>query len=444
MKIYEAGVAMSKRWISICVFLVSAPLWAQNSLTLSEAWDIALENNISLQLQEKAIRQAQKEVSAQKTGYLPSFSAMATFNYQSELPTLVLPFSLPGVQSGIKIGVEDQYDLGVAVNQPIFTGFRTTNLVKAARETEQAQTIQKTSAKNQLLLQSGMLYYDLQLNLTQQAVLQEAIQRVDYHLQQVRNFYFAAQAAAFDTLEAANRKLLYQSQLQNLKNVYRVQLTKFRHVLNTGELVDVDRQSIENVDLSLAQLDGFLAAALRNRPELMQIMALQRAESYRAKSLSSAYFPQVYASASYHYARPGVNFFASNWMTFYTLGVGLQWEFWNWNRDRRRVEQSRLEYQKLDLQSQQLLLDVKQQVTEAYEMLQSTRDQILLQRRIVAQEHERYRITENTYVEGLATNLDLSTAETSLIDAELQLQQNYILWYQYRLQLDFATGGIGK
>jgi outer membrane protein TolC len=62
----------------------------------------------------------------------------------------------------------------------------------------------------------------------------------------------------------------------------------------------------------------------------------------------------------------------------------------------------------------------------------------------VAQERERYRITENKYSEGLATNLDLSTAETSLIEAELQLQQNYIRWYQYHLQLDFATGGIGQ
>jgi len=435
---------MLKRWILINVFLVSMPVWAQNSLTLPEAWDIALENNISLQQQEKAIQQAQKEVSVQKTGYLPSFSALASFNYQSELPTLVLPFSLPGVEPGIEIGVKDQYDLGVAVNQPIFTGFRTMNLIKAAREREQAQKIQKTSTKNQLLLQSGLIYYELQLNLTQQAVLQEAIQRVDYHLQQVRNFYFAAQAAAFDTLEAANRKLLYQSQLQNLRNVYRVQLTKFRHVLNTEQMIDIERQSIENIDLSLAPLDDFMAAASLNRPELRQIMALQQAEGYRAKSLRSAYYPQVYASASYHYGRPGINFFDDKWMNFYTFGVGLQWEFWNWNRDRRRVEQSKLEYQKLDLQSQQLLLDIKQQVTEAYEMLQSTRDQIHFQRQIVSQEQERYRITENKYGEGLATNLDLSTAETSLIEAELQLQQNYIRWYQYRLQLDFAIGEIGE
>lgn len=424
--------------------LALLPALAQTTVTLPEAWNIALENNLTLQQQQKAIQQAREEVAIQKTGYLPVFNGSAAFYYQSDLPTLEVPFPILGREFTSEIGVKDQYNLGLAVNQPIFTGFRIRNLVKAAREREQAQALQDSTLRRQLLLQTGSIFYRLQLDLTQQKVLEEAIRRVDYRLQQARNLFYAGQAAAFDTLEVANRKLQYQSQLQNLRNLYRVLLTQFRHVLNTEAPLDVERLAIETVELSLESADDYLAVAAAHRPELKQLAALQQAELYRSRSLQSAYFPQVYANASYHYARPGVNFFSDEWMTYYTFGVGLQWEIWNWSRDRRRVQQSRLEYDKLDLQSRQLLQNVRQQVTEAYEYLQTAREQILFQRRIVAQEMERYRITESKYAEGQAANLDVSAAETSLLEAELLLQQNYIQWYQYKLQLDFATGAIGQ
>lgn len=438
------GTAMFNSRYLLLTILALLPARGQTTVTLPEAWNIALENNLTLQQQQKAIHQAREEVAIQKTGYLPVFSGSATFSYQSELPRLELPIPILNRDFTAEVGVKEQYHLGLAVNQPIFTGFRIRNLVKAAREREQAQALQDSTLRRQLLLQTGLLFYQLQLNLIQQEVLQEGIRRVDYRLQQARHLFHAEQAAAFDTLEVANRKLQYQSQLHHLRNLYRVLLTQFRHVLNTEAPLDVERLAVETVDLSLKSADGYLAVALAHRPELKQLAALQQAEFYRSRSLQSAYFPQIYASASYHYARPGVNFFSDKWMTYYTFGVGLQWEIWNWNRDRLRVQQSRLEYDKLDLQSRQLLQTVRQQVIEAYEYLQTAREQILFQRQIVAQERERYRITESKYAEGQTANLEVSAAETSLLEAELLLQQNYIQWYQYKLQLDFATGVIGE
>ncbi|MCB0297956.1 MAG: TolC family protein, partial [Calditrichaeota bacterium] len=113
-------------------------------------------------------------------------------------------------------------------------------------------------------------------------------------------------------------------------------------------------------------------------------------------------------------------------------------------QDRRQVQQAHMAERKLDLQRQQLTLDIRQQVTEAYELLDNARQQILLQQRLVLQERERYRITENQYHEGLVSNLDLSSAERTLSAAELLLQDYYIQWHRQRLQLSFATGTIGE
>ncbi|MCX5801860.1 MAG: TolC family protein [Candidatus Eisenbacteria bacterium] len=420
----------------------TAPL---QSLTLEDAWRIALSNNLSLQQQETLLRQAGEELSIQKAGLLPSLSTIATYSYTSEVATFRVPISLPGIPPiEIEAGTKNRYDVAAQIDQPLFTGFRTLNLVKSASEQFRAQSAQKDIVSNQILLQVGLLYYQMQLDYLQQRVLEQAIQRADHHLEKARSFYAAEQATAFDTLEVANRELQLQSQLEELQDLHPILVSKLVHLLNLEYTPDVPEMSLENADLTLRDLSEYQIVAAANRPELKQIEFAQRGQSFRVKALKSAYFPQLYASASYHRARPGVNYFRDEWMDYYTVGLNLRWQLWNWKQDQRQVEKARLDCERLDLQSQQLLLDVRQQVTEAFQQLQAVKQQIELQRRLVTQERERYRITKENYEQGYATSLDLSTAENTLTSAELTLKQDYVEWLQYRLQLQFATGKIGK
>ncbi len=435
-----------------CMFLLFF-LWVHTalaggpspSLSLKQAWEMMLANNLNLQQLDQKLRQLQLEERIQKTQFLPSFGTSVSYHYISETARLTLPFQIPGVpMRDIEAGVKNQYDLAVFVNQPIFTGFRTRNLVKLAQSQKQATQLQKKILQNQLLFQTGQLYYSIQLNLLQQQVLQKSIERVGLQLQKVRNFFLADQATAFDTLEVANRKLQLQNQRQKLRSLQLILLSKLRHVLNAETLPTIQPIAPEKTSLKLDSLGYFLDQAWAYRPELQRLASLQKAQSFRIKATQSALLPQVYANFSYHYAKPGVNFFANEWMSYYTVGVNLQWQLWNWKRDQYRVQQARLEMQNLSLEQQNLVREIQQQVEEAYQHLQTTREQIQLQKQFVAQERERYRITENRYDQGLATPLDLRSAENSLTGAELQLQQNYIEWFQFRLQLEVATGEIGK
>lgn len=423
---------------------LNASVFAQRLLTLDDAWQMVLRNNLTLRQQLKVIEQTAEEVRIQRTGYLPTLGITGGYQHFSETAEIELPFNLPNTPSTIQAGVNNRYDLAATLQQPIFTGFRTRNLVKAAQQQRFAQQIQREVVQNQLRLQVGLAFYQLQYNRNQQSVLAESIRRADNQLQLTRSLFRAAQIAAFDTLEVANRKLQLETQLQQLKNLYQVQLSQFRFLLNTDEPVDVKPIVLESVDLTQTDLTAAQTEAIKMRPELQQIAALQNAQKKRTGAIKSQFFPQIFAEAAYHYSRPGVNFFRDEWMDYYTLSVGLQWEIWNWGKSRRQVVQSRMESQKLSLKEQQLVNDIRRQVTEAAEMLETTREQIRLQRQLAAQEKERYRIAKNAFEQGQATSLDLQNAETALTQAELLLRQRYIEWRQLKLQLVFATGEIGK
>lgn len=429
------------RWCTLIALLQA--VWGQENLTLAQAWEIAIANNLNLQQQAQDLRSAETEVQIRKADYLPAVTAGASYHYVSELARLEFPASLPGLPGQIEAGANNQYDLSLNLRQTLFSGFLIRNRVRAAESLANAEQLRAEMTRQQLLLQVGRLYYEIQSNLTRQAVLQEGIARIDNHLRLVRNFFHAGQAAAFDTLEAANRKLEQQNQLKNLENLQRILLTQFRFALNAPEPV-----TVQPLNLAAAQppetLEHFLNEALSQRPEMRYLELLARAGEYRTGAARSRYFPQLAANAAWHYARPGVNFFRDEWMDYYTVSLSMRWDIWNWGQDRRQVQQSRLAERKLDLQRRQMALDIRQQVTEAYEFLDNARQQIQLQQRLVLQERERYRITENQFNEGLVSNLDLSSAERSLSAAELLLQDYYIQWHRQRLQLRFATGTIGE
>jgi outer membrane protein len=421
--------------------LLCPALFAQEILTLDRVWDIALQYNLTLKQESQSLDQAGREIDIQTGTYLPSLGLSSYYQYQSELARVELPF--PGFPA-IQAGAHNQYDLTAFIQQPVFRGFRTRYSVQGARKKYQLQSLQQTVQKNSLLLQSAQLFFDLHLNLLQQQVLRESINRTALQLERLQNLLAAQQISAFDTLEIANHKLDQQNRLQIARDQNKILQSKLEYLLNIPSLPDMDPQLDIDTDFGLKTLDEYQSLALNKRPELQQLSVSAQLQQSITNVLKAGYYPQITAQFAYHYARPGVNIFKDEWMKYYNVTVGLQWELWNWNRDANKVQQAILERQKLDTEHQKLVNDVQQQVKEVYLNLQSIAQQILLQQRLVEQENERYRITQEKFQQGAMTSLDLNTAEHALTEAQLRLQENYTSWQKYKIQLEYVCGTIGS
>jgi len=409
---------------------------AQNNLSLEEAWSIAFKNNHTIDQQEKLIERAQEEIAIQKTDYYPSLATMgvlARANFDK------FPLNLPNASG--KVGLDL---LSLSVSQPIFSGFRTKNLVESAQEKLVAQEIQKKIIYNTMLLQVGNLYYDIQSNLLQQEAFNSSINRLNIQLTRVQNLYLSEQATPFDTLEISNRKLRTINHLALLEDGYLILQSKLKYLLNEQNIPPVQRLSPASESYSLAKSENFLNLALQFRPELQSISTQKRAQELYSDVLKSRYYPQLSASLAYNFMKIHGDIASGEWTNFYSVLINFQWELWNWKRDSKKVQQSRLDLQYLDIQEKQLIEDIKHQINVAYQNLLSARKKIKLQNRLLEQEKDRYRITENRYNEGLATFLDLNTAELALTEAQTELHKNYITWYKNQLQLDFATGEINQ
>ena len=127
----------------LLLLFFSSGIFAQQSLTLADAWAIARQNNLALQQQQVQQSQVAAEVRIQQSDYLPKLSVSAGAQYVSEIAKIDVPF-LP---NPIEAGVKERYDLSANLQQPIFTGFRTSNLVKAAKNQQAAAELQENTVR---------------------------------------------------------------------------------------------------------------------------------------------------------------------------------------------------------------------------------------------------------------------------------------------------------
>jgi outer membrane protein len=423
--------------ISILTFSSnSAPI--DGPLILTEAVEIAKQNNLTLKQQVERVNIALRELNVQKAGLFPQISANGTYYYTSEIPQI----QIPQTPITIEAGVRNQYDLNLKFQQPLFTGFRTLNRINAAIEDLNSAVSGSRGFQNEILFQVYNIFYTAQLNQVQRWVLQASLNRAEKNLTTTKYFYLAGQVSAFDTLRVANQNLNIKTEINKLTHQYEVILSQLAFILNIPENRDVEHYSEATIDFQLESLETYIDMALNHRPEVTAIHHQIKSNNYHKKTIRSSFYPQLYGQVALHYGKPGVDFFKNEWTDYLTVGINLQWELWNLGKRRQQLKQANYNLNILTHEQKKIIESIKKEVKQGYQNLLSDRDQIELTEQLVRQERERYRIINNQYNQGLASSLDLTEAENALTTAELRLQQNKINWYIDRAYLKLVTGQI--
>ncbi len=434
-------VTMARKIICLSIItILSCPTaLSADRLSLSECLEIASRGNLSLLQQQERLEAARADIDVQSSAGWPRLFLSSSARYVSETARLEMPF-LPPAFRGIDVGAKDQYDIYAGLSAPIFTGLRTRYLVLSAEERLRRTAEEGRQLQNAVDLRVHQLYYALEGNLFGQAVLTASMRRIENHLDRSRKLLDQGQATAFDTLDISTRRLEISTQLGRMRHLYRETASKLAALLDMEAVDSIETAAPGELPLDIADLEEYEAIAREHRPELAVSRSLVRESEYRKKILHSSYYPQVSLAASYHHARPGVNFFSGEWMDYYSVGVELQWELWN--HGRRRSESRMLDHaiRISDMEQKKTWREIRREMAEAYENLVDSMEQTVLRRRLVEMEMERYRIVSERYGQGMATSVELGDAEESLTAAQLDLKSSEVEFMVNMTVMTYAAG----
>jgi multidrug efflux system outer membrane protein len=176
------------------------------------------------------------------------------------------------------------------------------------------------------------------------------------------------------------------------------------------------------------ELNRLEVLATTNNQQLVAALANFQQARALVKVARAAYFPQISADPSFTRERISANQTAgaaasSRGLTFdlFTLPLDASWELDLWGRVRRTVEgaRARLTASVDDLESSKLTIQAE--VASDYFSLRSLDAQHQLLEETAVAYHRSLELTQNRRNSGIATDLDVSQAETQLATAEAQI-----------------------
>jgi outer membrane protein TolC len=214
--------------------------------------------------------------------------------------------------------------------------------------------------------------------------------------------------------------------------------------LKTVVGLDLDAPIAVKGELAALPLDtetgGAIEQALGQRPELRQLDYQRRMAGEMLKIARGSALPTLAVGGAYSFWADGLNFRKGTWQNFYAINLSLTVPLFNGFESRARVGQSKAMIRELEWTRKGLSDMIAFEVRQAVLNYTQARETLLSQEKNVEQAREAVRIAELNYAEGLATNLDVSTAQVALSQARTNYSQALYDCVISQAQLEKAVG----
>ncbi len=404
------------------------PMQAQDirSLPPEECVQIGLENNRSVHAAQAQVDGAEARHWEAQTARLPQLRGQGQYRRLSDIPEFDIPFPLPDQPGGESItiapAIRDRYTLQASVQQPLFTGRRLTNQVRAARHEEAAARHEAQATAGEVAYQVRAAYWQLKKALAARDVVAKALEQAEAQLADVQNRRAQGMALESDVLAVQARRS--EIRLQQLDAADAVRIARLNLNQRMGISLDTRIEPVGTVDVQpLADsLSTLTARALRQQPELRALNETVQALDASVGAARAGWFPDVRLQGTYTYARPNPlivpqeDAFAGTW----EAGVALSMDLWTWGRTRAQVDQAQAERRRAEAQREDLRravrLDVTRQVLAVRRAIEAV--QVAEQGRREAE--AAYRNLQNQFQQGAALTAELLAAEATFRRAELR------------------------
>ena len=463
---------------------VGAGAPAAMELTLSEALARALGENPEVRTAEAQVDYAESQSRSAWSNALPQFNTQLV--YQRALRSVYqgMDFSLPdsmkfspdpsapltdrvkyledktglaalgalgSLFSNMPFGQANTWIAGLSVTQPIFTGGRIRSGIVMAADAADAARYSLDETRSEIALQVKVGYYDGQLAERSVAIMQQSLDLAREHLREVKLRFDAGRASELDTLRAAVDASNLEPQLLAVRNARELAYLNLKRLLKlpaeaplalTTELRATTRAGTPVVDVQLPSVPDA-------QPELDRRGAMQaagRAVDIGHSQVSmarAAFLPTIAFSGAFNrMAYPGsIRFpYGNEWRDDWSVSLAVSYPLFQGLRRSADLDAAHAQLRQAQVQHDELRDGVRIQYQQARGEFERGKAQIAAAVRTAAQAQKVYDLTELRYQEGLATQLDVSSARLALQQARINEAQAYHDAYAALAQAERALG----
>jgi len=412
--------------VSLLLLLGMATLRAQERkrLSLDEAITLATTKSTEAALADTRVATSGLEVSNMKNNIYPDFKLSGQYLRVNE-PTIKLQMPLDFDEGEPVEGEEESGSSGkvssvgiaqASLSMPVFSGYRLKNSIAASESLYNAHKFNAASVKEQLAMQTIMLYVNLYK--AQQSVklieenLKSANQRVTDFTAMEQNGLLARNDLLRSQLQSSNIELSLEDARKTISTLNYQLVTLLK--LPGGTIIEPDEAYFKNagsVRPSVTEAD-----AIAQRSDLEALRWQQKAQEAGVKVAEADYYPSLAITAGYVAAD------IENFMQIYNavnVGIGISYDISGIFKTGKKVKAEKSRAEELRQQGEILSDRIKVQVQQALENYNLSIKQNRVYTQAVEQAGENYRIVNDKYENGLSDTNDLLEADVQQLQARL-------------------------
>jgi outer membrane protein len=390
-------------------------------LTLDEAVARGIANSHKLAEARAREAAAGAVVDQRHAASLPQVGALASYartNHVQEfgilLPNNQLQLIYPDIPNNYRSRLDVQW--------PLYTGGRLDALERAAQLEATATGDDVVTARADLTLEITRVYWALVTAGEALRVVQEALDRTEAHLRDVRNQFNTGLVPPSDVLtveaqEAHQRMLVIQSHVARDVNE-----SELGRLLGAPPGTAIDPEVRIELAAPPAQTVGaLLETARQQRPERAALLKRVAAAHERSAAAAAGRKPTIAAGGGVDYARPNPLIFprTPNWKTTWDAGLHLAWPLFDGGRTRAETAEANAAARAVEERLADVDAGLEVELRQRLAEIDAARAAVDAAEVGVRSAAEARRVLGERFAAGVATNTDVLDAQVALLQAEL-------------------------
>lgn len=423
---------------------------AQQRLTLKEALNYAVQNNVKVRKAKLDIDGGKYKTEEIRAQALPQITGNAGLTDNLIIQSIVLPgefFNKPGETIVAQAGTKYNANAGIQLNQQLFNQTVFTGL-KAAKASENYYALNAQLSEEQIIEQVANNYYSVLVNRQQLNVIDTNIKNVKVIEKIISNQYQNGLAKKIDVDRIKVNLTNLQNQREQALNAIDQLENQLKYSMGMPMETVITLPPTELTDIrNVPELANTIS--FENRTELKLANVQKDLYELDRKAKLSEYYPSLALNSNYNYNGVSNKFdlfrggnTTASWFDMAAIGITLRVPIFDGFATRSRVRQANVNI----LKANEDIKDTKNALSFAYDnakiQLRNSMSTINSQRENVKLAQEIYTSTQNNYNNGLAGLTDLLDTENALTEAQNSYTQALLNYKIAEIQLIKSQGNI--
>lgn len=411
-----------KKIIFVFMSFCMTSIAAQKLVSVSEAIELALENNYGIKIISNNKEIAKNNAGVLNSGYLPTVtsSSGATFNRDN----LEAEFA-NGESTALNGAKSSRYNASINLNYTLFDGLGRYYDYKRLKETYKLSELQARETIENTIAQLYVVYYNVAQVTENVAVLEKTLTISKDRITRANYQFEYGQGTMLNVL---NAQVDINNDSINLINA-KQQLVNTKRDLNVvlGNVISSEFRVDTTIDFKLNIDQNDLANKVKlNNVNLLQLDKNIIINTFIVKANKSGYLPSLGLTGSYGWNKGNNNaasFVAVSTNTGLSGGLSLSWNLFDGGATATRVTNAKIELENRSLEKESMVIDIERNFNNAWDDYQNKLTIFQVQENNIITSTNNFNRTQEKYKLGQATSIEFRQAQLNLINSELNRNQ---------------------